>query len=209
MNGQSSRLLFVLVLAASLLAGCAAPQATAVAPSAPPAQATAIPIQPSTTSIPPTVANTEVKPTATRTAIPVTATPRPPAATPAPTVKMLFQPCVDPDVKDVWLEFTFPQSEVLSGDVLSQDLDGGTLEIVLPDGTEKTFDRVPPAPKDAAAAQTAVCLPEGVGINNLNGTPGDYFLSEYTFENYSSTPHGPQIRVPLEEVMKGFAAGSY
>lgn len=205
MNGQFSRLIFVVVLAAALLAGCAAPQATAAAPTAPPTPPTAVPIQPSNTSIPPAAA----KPTATLAPAPSTATPRPPAATPAPSVKILLQPCVDPNVKDVWLEFTIPQSEVLTGDVLSQDLDAGVLEIVLPDGSVKTFDQVPPAPKDAAAAQTAVCLPEGVGINNLNGKPGSYFLSEYTFENYSSTPHGPQIRVPLETVMQGFAAGSY
>jgi hypothetical protein len=35
------------------------------------------------------------------------------------------------------------------------------------------------------------------------------FLSEYTFENYNDTPHGPQIRIPLEEALRGFAVGEY
>lgn len=208
MNGQCSRLIFVFVLAAGLMAGCAAPQATAAAPTATAlAQATIAPAQP--TTIPATATRPPVIPTATAAVITVPPAPKPPASAPSPTVKMLMQSCVDPDTKDLWLEFTFPKSEVLSGDVLSQSLETGTLEIIFPDGSVQAFDEVPPAPKDATAAQTAVCLPEGVGINNLNGKPGDYFLSEYTFENYSDSPHGPQIRVPLEEVMKGFSAGAY
>lgn len=206
---KTGNLVTILGLVLIVLAGCGAPAATSAPPSAAPALPTATLIPPTATPLPPTATFTTVPATATPTKVLASPTPRPPTPTPIPAVKIVAHPGASSAQDELWLEFTFLKGETLTGDALSQSLENGVFEVILPDGTQKTFEGIPPAPQDGAAAQEAVWLPEGVAINSMSDSSGSYFLSTYTFENYNDTPHGPQIRIPLEDILQGLGAGTY
>lgn len=87
-------------------------------------------------------------------------------------------------VVELWLEFAVEPGQALKGSEIETYLSDGILEVELPSGEKKTFQQVP-SPSAMAG------------------------LGDATFENFSQTLSGPQIRIPLGELLNTSMKGQY
>jgi Tol biopolymer transport system component len=85
---------------------------------------------------------------------------------------------------ELWLEFLIPPGQNLAGSAIEAYLANGTLELVLPDGKKQSLPQIP-SPSEMA------------------------MLRNSTFENYNQNPEGPQVRIPLGELVKAPTQGLY
>jgi hypothetical protein len=195
------RRIIILALTLMFLSACGAP--AAVPPTATPALPSPAPtVAPPTqtpTSVPPTQTPTEVPPTPTPTSVPPTLTPTevpptqmPVPATPAPVavagpaIRILSHQPSFPSfgVVELWLEFAVEPGQALKGSEIMAYLSEGILQVNLPSGEQQTFPQVP-SPSTMAG------------------------MEEATFGNYSQELGGPQLRIPLGELLKTPAKGQY
>ena len=109
---------------------------------------------------------------------------------------------------ELWLEFAFEPGDTLLGSQIETDLNNGSLELTLPSGEKKTFKQVPHSPTDSEITSD-VWLPEGTGIRTSPPPAGALPLNGFLFENYSNSPNGPQIRIPLEKISDISVIGEY
>jgi hypothetical protein len=188
------KLPFVAVITAFLLAAaCDAPVAI---------PATATPVPPTTTH--------ESMPTP----LPPTATPNPSTPTDEtlptsiPPVKIVSHENPASSRLELWLEFAFMPGDILPGSQIESDLNNGSLELTLPGGEKKTYQRVPHSPTDSEITSD-IWLPEGIGVQMSPPPAGTLPLNGLSFENYTDSPNGPQIRVPIETLPDISAKGQY
>jgi hypothetical protein len=125
-----------------------------------------------------------VEPSSTATETPITLTPTHEATVPV-TVKIVSHENPASSRLELWLEFAFMPGDILPGSQIESDLNNGSLELTLPGGEKKTYERVP-SPTDSE-------IP-------LNGM---------SFENYNDSPSGPGIRIPIENISDVSAKGEY
>ena len=186
------KLPFVVVITVSLLAtACGAPAA----------------IQSTTTPIPLTPTH-ETSPTPMPpTAMPIPSTPTH-ETIPSSIVRIVSHENPASSRLELWLEFAFEPGDTLPGSQIESDLNNGSLELTLPSGEKKTFKQVPHSPTDSEITSD-VWLPEGTGIRTSPPPVGALPLNGFLFENYSNSPNGPQIRIPLEKISDISVIGEY
>ena len=198
------------------------PTATAIPPTATPIPPTVTPL-PTATPIPPTATpSPTVTPTTTQTATKTrtatitrtptptgptrTPSPRPPTPTPIPPFKIVGHAGARNAKIDIWIEFIIQPGQSLKGSDIETYLNKGTLEVAYPNGEIKQYQEMPSSPTDSEVSNNA-WLPEGIGVSWSSPQAGSSPLSTMVFENYTSNPSGPQIRIPLENILN--AKGQY
>jgi Tol biopolymer transport system component len=109
---------------------------------------------------------------------------------------------------ELWLEFAFAPGDTLPGSQIESELNNGILELTLPGGEKKTFEQVPHSLTDSEITSDLL-LPQGIGTQGSPPPAGALPLNGFLFENYSNSPNGPQIRIPLEKISDISVIGEY
>jgi hypothetical protein len=73
---------------------------------------------------------------------------------------------------------------------------------------KKILGKVPHSPS-AEEMTNSICLPEGTGIRTVPAAAEALPINRYSFENYTDSPNGPQIRIPVEKIPDISAKGQY
>ena len=148
-----------------------------------------------------------VEPSSTATETPITFPPTHEATVPV-TVRIVSNKNPASSSLELWLEFAFMPGDILPGSQIEFDLNNGSLELMLPGGEKKTYPQAPHSPSDSEITSD-VWLPEGTGIRTSPPPTGALPLNGFLFENYSNSPNGPQIRIPLEKISDISVIGEY
>ena len=148
-----------------------------------------------------------VEPSSTATETPITLSPTLKATVPV-TVRIVSHENPASSRLEVWLEFAFMPGDILPGSQIESGLNNGSLELTLPSGEKKTYERAPHSPTDSEITSD-LWLPEGIGVQMSQPPAGTLPLNGLSFENYTVSSNGPQIRVPIETLPSISAQGQY
>ncbi len=148
-----------------------------------------------------------VEPSSTATETPITLPPTYEATVPV-TVRIAGNENPASSRFEIWLKFSFKPGDILPGSQIESELNNGILELTLPGGQKKSFEQIPHSPTDSEITSN-VFLPEGIGIRTFPSPAGTLPLNGFSFENFSNSPNGPQIRIPVEKISDISVIGEY
>lgn len=121
-----------------------------------------------------------------------------------PSVSIVVEQCAQSS-QTAWLQFLINAKSgaartALPTTVIDEYLTRGRLELRLPTGTTEYYDKTP-RPLSDLRNNSDLCMPKDVAFDRTpQGT---------SFENYSSVPRGPLMRIPLETLRGLRAKGQY
>ncbi len=148
-----------------------------------------------------------VEPSSPTTETPITLTPNHEAIVPI-TVRIVSNENPASSRLEIWLKFSFKPGDTLPGSQIESELNNGILELTLPSGEKKSFEQVPHSPTDSEITSD-LWLPQGTGVRTSPPPAGSLPLNGFSFENYTNSPTGPQIRIPIENLSDISAKGQY